>query len=106
IPGNSGSSYVWSVTGGTITGGQGSTTISVRWDSWSSPALSVTETLPGDCTYTTSLSIEVVPSPITGEWRYFRPLTVDNGGNGSALTDFQIQVTLNTQSLIDQGKMN
>jgi len=36
-------------------------------------------------------------------WRYWREITITN--TGSALTDYQINVTLNTQSLISSGKM-
>ncbi|RKR82285.1 gliding motility-associated-like protein [Mucilaginibacter gracilis] len=41
---------------------------------------------------------------LTG-WLYKAPITVSNS-NGSALADFQVSITLNTQALISAGKMN
>jgi hypothetical protein len=41
---------------------------------------------------------------LTG-WQYRRPITIDNSSNSSSLTDYQVVVTLNTQSLISAGKM-
>ncbi|HEY1046782.1 MAG TPA: DUF2341 domain-containing protein, partial [Bacteroidia bacterium] len=39
------------------------------------------------------------------EWKYFRTVKVNNT-NGSAYTDLQVQITINTQALISAGKMN
>jgi len=41
---------------------------------------------------------------LTG-WRYRRPITIDNTQNSNDLTDYQISVTVDTASLIQQGKM-
>jgi hypothetical protein len=41
---------------------------------------------------------------LTG-WQYRRPITINNSSNSNSLTDYQISVTLNTQSLISAGKM-
>lgn len=38
-------------------------------------------------------------------WNYRKPVTIDNSGNANTLTDYQILVTLDTQSLILAGKM-
>lgn len=48
--GNSGSSYTWTVTGGTITSGQGSTEITVLWGNTGSGTVSVTEISAQNCT--------------------------------------------------------
>lgn len=41
---------------------------------------------------------------LTG-WRYRRPITIDNTQNSNDLTDYQSFVTVDTASLIQQGKM-
>jgi len=38
-------------------------------------------------------------------WEYRRPITIDNTQNSNTLTDYQVLITLNTQTLISQGKM-
>ena len=38
-------------------------------------------------------------------WLYYRPILINNTQNPNSLTDYQILVTLNTQTLISQGKM-
>ena len=38
-------------------------------------------------------------------WQYYTPVTVSNS-NASALADFQVNLTINTQALIGAGKMN
>ena len=44
-----GATYTWSVTGGTIVGGQGSSAVSVNWDTTGSQSISVTAENPGWC---------------------------------------------------------
>jgi hypothetical protein len=44
-----------------------------------------------------------VPFQIVSSWQYRKPVTVSN--SGSALTDYQVLVTLDTASLISAGKM-
>ena len=41
---------------------------------------------------------------LTG-WQYRRPVTIDNTNNSNDLTDYQVLVVADTQSLIQQGKM-
>jgi len=41
---------------------------------------------------------------LTG-WSYRKPVTIDNTGNSNTLTDYQVLVTLDTASLISEGKM-
>jgi hypothetical protein len=38
-------------------------------------------------------------------WQYRRPITINNSSNSSSLSDYQVLVTLDTQSLISAGKM-
>ena len=38
-------------------------------------------------------------------WAYRKPITIDNTANSNNLTDYQVLVTLDTQSLISAGKM-
>ncbi len=38
-------------------------------------------------------------------WSYYRPITIDNTQNSNNLIDYQILVTLDTRTLISQGKM-
>jgi hypothetical protein len=38
-------------------------------------------------------------------WQYRRPITINNSSNSNSLTDYQVLVTLDTQSLISAGKM-
>jgi hypothetical protein len=43
-------------------------------------------------------------SDLISDWKYRKPITISN--SGSALTDYQVLVTLDTQSLISAGKMS
>ncbi|MFZ8805940.1 MAG: DUF2341 domain-containing protein [Candidatus Calescibacterium sp.] len=43
-------------------------------------------------------------SALTG-WQYRRLITINNSGNSNSLIDYQVVVTLDTQSLISAGKM-
>jgi hypothetical protein len=38
-------------------------------------------------------------------WQFQAPITIDNSTNASALTNFQVAVTLNTSALVSAGKM-
>ena len=38
-------------------------------------------------------------------WLYRKPITIDNTQNPNTLTDYQVLITLDTQTLISQGKM-
>jgi len=40
-----------------------------------------------------------------GNTRYFIPVTINNTGNSSTLTNYQVEVTVNTAALITAGKM-
>jgi hypothetical protein len=46
IPAIAGSTYVWTVTGGTIISGQGTNQITVQWDSGTEGAVYVVQTVP------------------------------------------------------------
>ncbi|MEM5832485.1 MAG: hypothetical protein QXT38_04240, partial [Candidatus Aenigmatarchaeota archaeon] len=48
-------------------------------------------------------STEYVSESLQDQWMYRRPITISN--SGSALTDYQVLVTLDTASLISSGKM-
>jgi len=39
------------------------------------------------------------------DWDYMREVTIDNTQNSNTLSDFQVQITLDTASLISDGKM-
>ncbi len=43
--------------------------------------------------------------PWLSGWTYRRPITINNSSNSNALTDYQVLITLDTQSLISAGKM-
>jgi len=44
-------------------------------------------------------------TPILPGYSYLRDVIIDNSLNSNSLTDYQISITLDTQSLISQGKM-
>ena len=44
-------------------------------------------------------------SPLTG-WAYRKAVTVNNSTNSATLTNYQVQITTDTATLISQGKMN
>ena len=62
VTATSGAAYNWSVTGGTITSGAGTNTISVNWLSTGSASISVTQGI-GSCTGSSSRSITVNAAP-------------------------------------------
>jgi PKD repeat protein len=65
-----GASYLWSITGGTITSGQGTTTVGVNWGNGTTGTLSETTTLSASCsgTDTKNITINTVSTPvISGE---------------------------------------
>ncbi len=39
-------------------------------------------------------------------WSYYRDITIDNTGNSNVLTDYQVLVTVDTATIISEGKMN
>ena len=43
--------------------------------------------------------------PCISGFKYRLPVVVDNTGNSSALTNFQVKLVLNTQDLVVSGKM-
>ena len=66
---NSGSSYAWTISGGTISSGAGTNSISVKWGSSGSGSLKVVETNSSGCkdSSTASITINAKPAPsITG----------------------------------------
>jgi len=65
-PSNAGSSYAWTVTGGTITSGAASSSITVLWTASGNQTVSVTETnSTGNCFKSTSLVVSVGVTPTT-----------------------------------------
>ncbi len=67
-PANAGSTYAWTVTGGTITSGNTSNAITVQWTTAGTQTVTVTETnASGNCLATASLSVEVSQTPNTDE---------------------------------------
>jgi hypothetical protein len=64
---NAGSAYVWTVTGGTITGGQNTNSITVDWGSAGNGTVEVTETISATgCNAVSSLNviINALPAPV------------------------------------------
>jgi ELWxxDGT repeat protein len=65
-----GNTYNWTVTGGTITAGQGTHQITITWGSAGAASLQVEESIPNGCSTTSALfnvTINPLPSPtITG----------------------------------------
>jgi hypothetical protein len=53
------------------------------------------------------LKLKVANSPAwyDASWLYREPITVDNTGNASTLTNYQVLVTVNTATLVSAGKM-
>lgn len=66
---NPGNSYVWTVNGGSIASGQGTTSITVDWGAAGVGSVAVTETSPIGCDSTLTLAVTLLPKPdpiITG----------------------------------------
>ena len=58
--------YNWVVTGGTITAGQGTNTITVNWTTPGAGSVAVTETITASgCAATTTMNVTVNPKPVT-----------------------------------------
>ncbi len=55
--------------------------------------------------YTPSVSFSLVKGSSGSAWAYRVPVTIDNTGNTNTLTDYQVLVTLDTATLISNGKM-
>jgi gliding motility-associated-like protein len=51
---NAGNTYNWEVTNGTITGGQGTASVTIEWGTPGAATVKVTETTPDGCTFTTN----------------------------------------------------
>lgn len=65
IPSNLGSSYLWTVTGGTIVGTNTSNSVSVQWTAIGSQVLAVVETTTGtNCSQTNTLNVSVTYQPV------------------------------------------
>jgi len=64
-PANTGSTYAWTVTNGTITSGQGTNQITVLWNTIGTGNVHVVETSAASCSGT-SAALSVVVSPCTG----------------------------------------
>ena len=64
-PGTPGSSFDWTVTGGDITAGTGTNTITVSWNGSSVGSVAVNETNALGCDSTESISVTIDPNPNT-----------------------------------------
>jgi len=65
-PNNAGSSYVWTVTGGTITSGAGTSSVQVQWNTAGTGSIRVRETNAAGCsaeTTPTNIVINGLPTP-------------------------------------------
>ncbi len=60
-PGN----YLWSVTGGTISSGQGTDSIYVSWATPAAGTVTVTDTTAAGCSTTRSLNVAIIALPVT-----------------------------------------
>ena len=60
-----GSSYVWTVTGGTVISGAGTATVAVKWNTAGTGTVKVVETLASTCT-ATSATFNVAVNPCVG----------------------------------------
>jgi hypothetical protein len=69
VPGSSSSNYTWSVSAeGTITGGQGTNSVTITWNSAGNATVSITESI-GDCSAQANYAVTINPTPspsITG----------------------------------------
>lgn len=59
---NTGNTFSWSVTGGTIVSGQNTNTVTVNWGNTGTGVLSITETSPSNCVTTVSLNVTISSS--------------------------------------------
>lgn len=68
------SSYTWTVTGGTITSGQGTASINVSWGAVGSGTVTETYTNASNCSATNSLNVTIGCGAYTapGVWKQFR----------------------------------
>jgi len=103
---------------GQVTFWTSSTTISgsnnLFWDNTNN-RLGIGTTTPQSTLHVVTLNTTTSPFQVKGlvgfdpnlmpGWNYRRPITIDNTSNSNNLTDYQVLVTLNTQSLISSGKM-
>ncbi len=65
-PNVAGNTYTWTVTGGTITGGQGTNSITVSWTTAGAGSVSVAEAVgTSGCSATATRTITVTPKPVT-----------------------------------------
>ncbi len=55
---------------------------------------------------TVILSINWYNAYALSGWSYYRDITIDNTENNNALTDYQVLVTVDTATIISEGKMN
>jgi len=65
-PKDSGSSYQWNVTGGTVTSGAGTQSIAVSWPKFTSATIWVVETNFEGCSDSATQNVLVNPSPVAG----------------------------------------
>lgn len=61
VPNIAGNTYSWSVSGGTITNGNGSTTITVSWSAQGTGIVQITQANSAGCTVSTNLTVSIQP---------------------------------------------
>lgn len=88
----SGASYQWTVSGGTIAGGQGSSSLSVDWGGQGQGSISLYQQNPNGCDTTVSISINIRPVPIAVvspvDTQGCAPLLVNFDASQSLFSDF------------------
>lgn len=78
VPNNTGSTYMWTVTGGTITAGGTTSTVTVQWVNVGTQTLTVIETdASGDCSATSTLNVGVTYQPVPAITGDAAPCTQD-----------------------------
>lgn len=57
--------YTWTATGGLITSGNGTNSVTVDWGAAGAGTLTVTESAPGSCDSTVTINVTIQPNPAT-----------------------------------------
>ncbi|MCK5680700.1 DUF2341 domain-containing protein, partial [bacterium] len=74
------------------------------------PSAELVSQIMGDTTFTkvdsNTTNKKITVQVNVGDWQNAREITVDNTGNSDKLTDYQVLVQFDTETLIAEGKMN
>jgi len=65
VPNQTGFTYAWSITGGTIVSGQNTNSVTVNWDASTSHSISIVETNQSNQTKTTTATINTITTAVT-----------------------------------------